>query len=1058
MRTQIMRKKFLLLIISLFKLNTISSQLLELPKNIQSPNAASIGKYGDVPMNLYTGRADVNIPLYSLNEGGIQLDINLNYDTGGVRVNDVPGWVGQNWSLNAGGVITRSQRGKGFDEAKTCANVTGSDSNWGFKYYGSDLTSSNWSESNNIKNLIHNYMNDYGNNKDYEPDVFTFNFMGYSGRFFLGNDGQWKVSSKDNLKVEILDSDYRLPFNIKYFGTENAIDGHWKRCPSIGKIKIIDDQGNMFIFGKSENDVEFTINDYMHQSELALYPNAWYLSEVYNKYGNRIYLFEYERGSDQGSLYLNARYYSISRDACGMYGYCNFASNDIYDGDAQIYGNLIKPVFLTKISTYSGNKINFNSENNISLKYDGNDPIINWSLYIRSLYYDNLVSGGQSGQAWIMFNHYYWYSVHTPINNGDPVTENPIYAPSQTGSFKNSLLKIITEWKWRKLNSINVINSNNNIVKNIQLVFNNNPSQRLRLDKISIDSQYNYSFEYQNFELLPTFTSPAFDHHGYYNGNNYAFDPIDKNNHYTNRQPNFNFTKYGSLTKITYPTGGYTNFQYEPNTFSKYVSNDKQNLIIESGIAGGLRVSKITNYNGNNSKIYEYLYQNSLTNTSSSGNLLTKNIYYVSNFAGITQCGSNFYETIFGMNSIVPLSNFFGSHIEYPIVFERMTDGNGNNLGYTKYEYNSYIDYKDNMVNTVQPSFSIFDPRTDFSFRRGTLKNKSIFDKYNTIKSEEIYNYSITPNNKLRALSYDIFGTCFLQNAPGVPPGTPDGNPGLKGTAYEIYYSDNNLINKTVRTYDDNGNYLSETESYTYSDRENFGDRFLKSKSKTTTNNETLKEEYQYTFDKSNTTPYNTLTSRREFSIVKTDKTIDNTALSSSQVDYSPFVINMSNGATQIFPQKYLLAKGSNSLEEKLIIDAYDSDGNILQAHRPDGKYIFYFYAYNNRYPIMKVEGPKDVPVGKQPFSYYASILKTKVEAATPDMTDIIKNQFYTVSYYPEHKITCYTYKPDVGVTSIMNPNASVEYYNYDSIGRLISIKDINGKILKDFAYELENQ
>ncbi|WP_312769840.1 hypothetical protein [Epilithonimonas sp.] len=40
----------------------------EMPINIQSPNAASLGKYGDLSMDLSTGRANVNVPLYQLDE------------------------------------------------------------------------------------------------------------------------------------------------------------------------------------------------------------------------------------------------------------------------------------------------------------------------------------------------------------------------------------------------------------------------------------------------------------------------------------------------------------------------------------------------------------------------------------------------------------------------------------------------------------------------------------------------------------------------------------------------------------------------------------------------------------------------------------------------------------------------------------------------------------------------------------------------------------------------------------------------------------------------------
>jgi len=84
--------------------------------NYQSPNSATLGKFGDVPVSLYTGTPDISIPIYKITERNVELDINLQYDAKGVRVEDVPGWVGQNWSLNAGGVITRTVRGTAFDE------------------------------------------------------------------------------------------------------------------------------------------------------------------------------------------------------------------------------------------------------------------------------------------------------------------------------------------------------------------------------------------------------------------------------------------------------------------------------------------------------------------------------------------------------------------------------------------------------------------------------------------------------------------------------------------------------------------------------------------------------------------------------------------------------------------------------------------------------------------------------------------------------------------------------------------------------------------------------
>lgn len=1044
-------KKIIKIILLLFIALKSSAQMLELPKSILSPNAASLGKYGDIPMDLSTGRANVNIPLYSLNEGGIPLDISLNYDTGGVRVNDVPGWVGQNWSLNAGGIITRTVRGKGYDEGKVCANASGNpDSNWGFFYYKGDLNNLNWNSTTYLKNLIGNARDLYGNFKDYEPDLFTFNFMGFSGKFFMGNDGEWKVISNDNLKIEISNSDYILPLNINYFGT-SSMNPLVKRCNCIGKIKITDDKGNYYIFGKTQNDIEFTIPSFGNQTLYNIFSNAWYLSEVYNKFGNKIYTLNYERGDDQGQLFISAYFRTIRRDRCdSFYGACgpNTIDNNL---EILAYGDIIKPVFLQTITTKSGNVISFNSTNHNGLKYNISDPIIFATVYRKSEPYNSL----QPSQAWSLYNKDFWYSVHTPLNNGDPITENPIY---ETGNYFDSVDKVITEWKWRKLTNITVKNSNNTNLKKIDLLFNNNSNQRLRLDKLTIDSQYNYSFEYQNFDLLPSYTSHNIDHFGYYNGKNYNITAVDVANHYINRSTDANFVKYGSLTKIIYPTGGYTLFEYEPHDYSSYVNNDRNGTTTESGIIGGLRIRKKTDLDNNGQNlIKEYSYKNNIFDTSSNGILLLKNLYYSPNHIGYTLCGSLFYEGIFSMNSIVPLSNFSGTQIEYPKVIETQLDSNGENIGITSYNYYGYNDYKDSFSGTVQYSFSIFDPHTDFSFKRGKLRLKEFRNKSNQIVLQEEYNYFSNDLKKSKAFSYNGTATCFT------PGGVGDGNPAIKGTAYEIYYSDNNLVSKKTRTYNSTGEYLEETENYKYIDRENFGDNFLRSKTKSTTNLVSTQEEYQYTFDKSNITPYNTLTNRREFSVIKTDKTLSNVPISSSQVDYAQLPIYDKNGNTtsinQIFPQKFSEAKGTNAFEEKLIVDKYDADGNVLQAHKTNGKYIFYFYGYNNRYPIMKIEGAETISTGATSFSTQASQLRTLMEDPSSTMTQIIQKQFTIVGgNYPDHQITCYTYKPDVGVTSIMNPNASVEFYNYDSIGRLINIKDINGKVLKDFSYEFANQ
>jgi hypothetical protein len=87
-----------------------------------SPNAASLGKYGEIPVDKSTGIPNISIFLLDLSEGGIDVSVSLSYHAGRVRVQDESSWVGLGWSLNAGGVITRTMRGlpdeysKGFLE------------------------------------------------------------------------------------------------------------------------------------------------------------------------------------------------------------------------------------------------------------------------------------------------------------------------------------------------------------------------------------------------------------------------------------------------------------------------------------------------------------------------------------------------------------------------------------------------------------------------------------------------------------------------------------------------------------------------------------------------------------------------------------------------------------------------------------------------------------------------------------------------------------------------------------------------------------------------------
>ncbi|HYH55193.1 MAG TPA: hypothetical protein VD772_01195, partial [Anseongella sp.] len=76
-----------------------------------SPTTSGLGRYGEVPVSLFTGIPEISVPIYEIKTRQLSLPVSLSYHAAGLRVEEMASWVGLNWSLNAGGVITRTVRG-----------------------------------------------------------------------------------------------------------------------------------------------------------------------------------------------------------------------------------------------------------------------------------------------------------------------------------------------------------------------------------------------------------------------------------------------------------------------------------------------------------------------------------------------------------------------------------------------------------------------------------------------------------------------------------------------------------------------------------------------------------------------------------------------------------------------------------------------------------------------------------------------------------------------------------------------------------------------------------
>jgi hypothetical protein len=244
------------LCVILFGMNTVtnaqSSQTTYGTVTISSPTAASLGKYGDIPVGYHTGVPEINIPIYTVEAGPLKLPIGLNYHLSGIKVMEPSSWVGAGWSLNAGGMITRTVMGAP-DEAGNSASSEqdGHFSNNGFNsylYYGGQQDWQNFANGQ----------------KDGQPDLYTFNFNGYTGKFYFRDD-----------RTPILVPEQDLQIIPSYSGGR-----------SIDYFTIVTPDGTHYVFGNSPGvtgavPIEVT-NVYSFKSGPMAAPptSSWFLNKI----------------------------------------------------------------------------------------------------------------------------------------------------------------------------------------------------------------------------------------------------------------------------------------------------------------------------------------------------------------------------------------------------------------------------------------------------------------------------------------------------------------------------------------------------------------------------------------------------------------------------------------------------------------------------------------------------------------------------------------------------------------------------------------------------------
>ena len=245
-----------------------------------SPTVASLMQFEEVPVDYYSGQANISIPLYSRPlSGGLGLSFGLSYHTTGVRINERSGWTGTGWSLTGLGVISRTVRGVVDEEKKGPGIRTGVLHNDDFWNYA-NLTTAEKDEFNWKANgsSIDKY--------DTQLDLYQFSLLNVSGRFVI-------VKENGVLVPKLLSRSQQVKIELDYDAVTLAVNS----------FTITDTAGYKYLFSVIE-DVESTpVTGSVPQGGSGSIPasaagvvnnrSAWHLSMITTSNDTELVRFEY---------------------------------------------------------------------------------------------------------------------------------------------------------------------------------------------------------------------------------------------------------------------------------------------------------------------------------------------------------------------------------------------------------------------------------------------------------------------------------------------------------------------------------------------------------------------------------------------------------------------------------------------------------------------------------------------------------------------------------------------------------------------------------------------
>jgi hypothetical protein len=799
--------KILVLIFLYTNLNGQTSSRSYIPP---SPQASSLGVFVDGNLGNYSGRADVNVPLYEINTGSIKMPIGLSYYTGGIKSDDDGSWVGLNWALNSGGVVARVKRDK--DD---------------FGVNGFYKVNPN---SRPCEKIF-----------DQEPDMFFFNFNGYSGKFLIiYNNGSYNIK-------QISKSSLRIIFE------------------PLGWT-IITPEGIKYLFRKEEKTKEQLITSSGEGNEIITFTSAWFLTKIIALNGEQIdFSYNIPQIKTKKELIIGGSSTTVTTSPKQAYNCLTQQQLIGIQYAQQIWSKSIietDEIILDKIQ-FSNGTVVFNTEARIDLR-----TLSGYGSRLRNI---QIYKGTSLSSQNILTTYNFEYDYYT--------TNQPNLPDNLT----------------KRLRLIKVTESNGNMTK---------PP---------------YSFFYGGDFIYSAKNS---------NGSNLGYSTE---------------STICMLSKIKFPTGGFTNFTYSPHQLTD-ISGQALNfgcrikeISQDDGITSNINVKKFDYFNGKLLGRYQPFTISggaSIMNFPTCPYILPGQSVWVfvstiisQNLTSLSELGNN---ESFGYDKVV------------------LTYGQNGQNGKIEYEY--YNDYPN--LPIYPEVVSQYIPVSNSTQKSGSLKSIKEFKQSGssyilTNQSESNYissdQYFILAKRMLNNVCYDYnINTEWLKYILQVDSKFDEsGNNPMIQTTNLVYDNSDNLLPTSITT--------------------------LNSKS------ETVVTTYKYPKEvAANTTGsvYNTMIAKNFISPVIEQKITNNGNVTSvTTTDYKDWnLLGM-----VIAPEKITVIKGqpSSSIinrKEVTNFNLYDSKGNPLDVSEDKGTHKSYIWGYKGKYPIAEIENANYSSIGFEGF------------------------------------------------------------------------------------------